>query len=105
MSDETKNSNNPGSTERSGFDEWSRISRRGLIKALGSVPVFGVFFYNFFKKKAAADFKKEEVLAELGVSESGPAVIPDAISRPPGDRLRVGIIGYGGEGESLIRNA
>jgi predicted dehydrogenase len=105
MSDETKKSNNAGSDESAGFDEWTRISRRGLIKALGSIPIFGIFFYNFFKKKAAADFKKEEILAELGVSESGPAVIPDLISRPPGNRIRVGIIGYGGEGESLVRNA
>ena len=44
-------------------------------------------------------------MAELGISEGAPAVIPNAISRPPGDRIRVGIIGNGGEGESLVRSA
>jgi predicted dehydrogenase len=45
------------------------------------------------------------VLEELGVSETGPAVIEDFMSRPPGQRIRLGIIGYGFEGESLVRHA
>ena len=84
---------------------WSSISRRGLIKALVSIPVLGVFFYNYFKKKATDEIRKQAILSELGVVEGGPAFIPEAISRPPGDRLRVGIIGFGGEGESLVRHA
>ena len=62
------------------------IGRRGLLKTLVSIPVLGIFILNFWKKKAADDFRKREILAELGVTEGGPAVIPDAISRPPGDR-------------------
>ncbi len=84
---------------------WSVITRRGLLRALVSIPFLGAFFFAFFKKKAADDFKKAAILEELGVSESGPAVIPNAISRPPGDRIRVGIIGMGGEGEALVRYA
>jgi predicted dehydrogenase len=83
----------------------SGIGRRDVIKALASIPILGVFFYGFLKKKAEDDFRRSEIMAELGVSEGAPAVIPEAISRPPGDRIRLGIIGYGGEGESLIRNA
>jgi predicted dehydrogenase len=86
-------------------DDWTTVSRRGWLKALVSVPVLGVFFYNFLKKKAADDAKKRAIMAELGVAESGPAVIPNAISRPPSRRIRLGIIGYGGEGESLVRHA
>ena len=59
----------------------------------------------FFKKKAGDDFRRSEILAELGVSEGAPAYIPEAISRSPGEHVRVGIIGFGGEGESLVRNA
>ena len=81
------------------------VGRRDVIKALASIPVLGVFFYSFFKKKFEDDFKRREILAELGVSEGAPAVIPEAISRPPSDRIRVGIIGYGGEGEALVRSA
>jgi predicted dehydrogenase len=86
-------------------NEWLTMSRRSLLKALVSVPVFGVFFVEFLRKKAGDDAKRQALLAELGVSESGPAIIPHAISRPPSRRIRVGIIGYGGEGESLVRHA
>ncbi|MFC1639886.1 Gfo/Idh/MocA family protein [Gemmatimonadota bacterium] len=81
------------------------IGRRGLLKTLVSIPVLGIFILNFWKKKASDDFRKREILAELGVTEGGPAVIPDAISRPPSDRMRIGIIGYGGEGEAIVREA
>jgi predicted dehydrogenase len=81
------------------------ISRRGLLKALFSIPFFGALFLSAYMKKAKDDFAKREILSELGVMESGPAVIPDAISRPPGERIRVGIIGNGGEGEALVRFA
>ncbi len=81
------------------------IGRRDVIKALASIPIFGVFFYSFFKKKAGDDFRRSEILAELGVGEGAPAYIPEAISRSPGEHVRVGIIGFGGEGEALVRNA
>lgn len=95
-------------TDRPGdptVEEQSGISRRGLIKALVSIPFFGVFFYNFFKRKAAEDARRRAILAELGVGERGPAIIPELISRPPGERIRLGIIGFGGEGEALVRHA
>lgn len=85
--------------------EGGSISRRGLIKALVSIPFFGAFFYNYFKKKAAADVRRRAIMAELGVGERGLAIIPELISRPPGERIRLGIIGFGGEGESLVRHA
>ncbi|UCF19477.1 MAG: Gfo/Idh/MocA family oxidoreductase [Gemmatimonadota bacterium] len=81
------------------------IARRDVLKALASIPVLGVFFYSFFQKKLQEDFKRGEILAELGVREGAPAIIPNAISRPPGELIRVGIIGFGGEGESLVRHA
>jgi predicted dehydrogenase len=86
-------------------DESGGLSRRSVLKALVSVPFIGAFVVSFLQKKAADDFRKREILSELGVSEGGPAVIPDAISHPPGERIRVGIIGYGGEGEALVRYA
>lgn len=81
------------------------LSRRSVLKALVSVPFFGAFFAGYLDKRAVERARREALLEELGVSESGPAVIENAISRPPGRRLRVGIIGYGGEGEALVRHA
>ncbi len=98
MSDERTNP----STEQS---TGTGLGRRGFLEALVSLPVVGVFFYGFLKKKAAEDAKKEAIMAELGVQETGPAYIPNAVSSPPSQRVRLGIIGNGGEGESLVRHA
>jgi predicted dehydrogenase len=102
MSDETTTGGTGAPEPRR---DSSLISRRGWLKALASLPVLGVFFYNALKRKAADEARKSAILSELGVRESGPAVIPEAISRPPSRRIRLGIIGNGGEGESLVRHA
>ncbi len=104
----TDNSKEQGSGTDSGestIKEWGAMTRRGVLKALVSLPFLGGFFVAYVNKKVADDAKRRAILAELGVSETGPAVIPNAISRPPGDRIRVGIIGMGGEGEALVRFA
>ena len=93
-----------GSGGNPAADQPKDMGRRGVLKALVSLPVIGVFLLNYLKKKAATDLKRSEIMSELGVSEGGPAVIPEVISRPPSDRIRVGIIGMGGEGEALVRN-
>jgi predicted dehydrogenase len=98
MSDERANPSTDQSNE-------SGLGRRGFLEALVSLPVVGVFFYGFLKKKATDDAKKEAIMAELGVRETGPAYIPNAVSSPPSQRIRLGIIGNGGEGESLVRHA
>ncbi|MEJ2237108.1 MAG: Gfo/Idh/MocA family oxidoreductase [Gemmatimonadales bacterium] len=112
MNDET---NNPGTANPNPSDAassaggsgagWDTVTRRGLLKALVSIPFFGAFFLAYFKKKAVDDMKKQAILAELGVSESAPAVIPEMVSRPPSERIRLGLIGNGWEGRSLIRYA
>ena len=98
MSDETKSPAPASEPGKSG------ITRRGVLKALVSVPVLGVFAYNYLKKRAKDEVRRKAILEELKVSESGPAYIPQAISRPPSRRVNVAIVGYGGEGESLVRN-
>jgi len=108
MSDEIKKDQegqNPTSSPEPAAAGSAGPSRRDVLKALASVPVLGVFFVGWYQKKLTADAKREAIMAELGISEGAPAVITDAISRPPGNRIRVGIIGYGGEGESLVRSA
>ncbi len=102
MSDDRKSDAGAEPPARGG---WSNITRRGMLQALVSVPVLGGFAYNILKKKALDDARKAAVLSELGVTEGGPAVIPSAVSRSPGKRIRLGIIGVGGEGESLLRHA
>ncbi len=80
------------------------VVRRDILKALVSVPVFGVFLYNVLKKKAGDDVRRQALLSELGLDEA-PAFIPEAVSSPPSERMGVGIIGSGGEGTWLLRCA
>ena len=86
-------------------EEKPSVGRRDAVAALASVPVFGAFFATFFTKKAEDDFKRHKILDGLGISTeptSAPAVIA---SGKRGDTIRLGIIGYGGQGESLVRAA
>ena len=103
MSDETQRGASGAGAAGSGQSSGG-ITRRGVLKALVSVPVLGVFAYNYLKKRAKDEARRQAILEELKVSESGPAIIPEAISRPPSRRVNVAIVGYGGEGESLVRN-
>lgn len=81
------------------------LGRRDLLQMLAGFPVLGVLFYAAFRKKAREDLRREAILSELKVAETGPAIIPQAVSRPPSRRIRLGVIGYGGEGESLVQHA
>ena len=91
----------PGKTGNQG----KSIDRRDLFKGLASLPVLGTLGWGAWRKKALADERREQVLAELGVTGDAPAIIDRAQSRPPADRINLGIIGFGGEGEALMRGA
>lgn len=76
------------------------IERREILKALAGVPVLGWVFWRAFRKKGLDDYKKDQILSELGDLGSGPAVITD-MRHAQGEKIRLGIIGYGGEGRWL----
>ena len=110
MSDEIKKEQegqNPTSSPEHQEDSTpgANPSRRDVLKALASVPVLGVFFVGWYQKKLDAEAKRAAIMSELGIGEGAPAVIPNAVSRSPGNRIRLGIIGNGGEGEALVRSA
>ena len=70
--------------------------RRELFRALASVPVFGALAYGVWRKTSTGDEKRRKIFEELGVTGDAPAVIPEAISNPPSEKLRLGVVGYGG---------
>ena len=100
MNQESNNTNEQLNTET--VNKWN-IGRRDILKGLATIPVFGVFFYKLLKKKSIDDFKKKEILAELGLEKKAPAVLPQTTMKKSGELIRLGIIGYGGRGEHLIR--
>ena len=81
------------------------LTRRDVLKGLATIPVFGPFFYASLRKKRLDDLKKQEILAELGITGEVPAVLPKTTLKKPGALIRLGIIGFGGRGEALAHAA
>ena len=81
------------------------VDRRDLFKGLAGLPLLGAFGAAAWADKRINDEKRREILKELGVSGEAPAIIDRARSQPPSDRINLGIIGIGGEGEALLRGA
>ena len=83
----------------------NRIDRRDVLKSLATLPVLGGFIYGAIAKKSRDNFKKRLILSELGLEEGAPSVLPKTTFKKQGELIRIGIIGFGGRGESLIRSA
>jgi predicted dehydrogenase len=81
------------------------LGRRDILKGLATIPVFGPFLYAFLKKKMADDFKKKQILAELGLSKKAPAVLPQTVLKKSKELVRLGIIGFGIRGQDLVQAA
>ncbi len=80
------------------------ITRRDILKGLVSLPVFGIFFHQFFKKKNIDHYRRNQILSELKLNGQPPAVIPAGNLKKGGQLIRLGIIGYGRRGEDLARS-
>ena len=91
--------------ENAGPKDGAALSRRDIVAALASIPVLGAFFASFLAKKARDDDRRQTILSGLGVSEEAPAVPPRSVPKDRADKIRLGIIGFGGQGESLVRAA
>lgn len=76
--------------------------RREVLKGLATIPVVGVFFYNLWRKLRIDEMKRKNLLDDLITTKDAPAAIS---SNSSGSHLRIGIIGYGGRGQHLVRGA
>lgn len=81
------------------------VDRRDLFLGLASLPLLGAFGAAAWTREQRNEAKRQAILAELGMSGEAPAIIDRARSRPPADRINLGIVGIGGEGEALLRGA
>lgn len=80
----------------------TNLERRELIKSLATVPVFGLFLVNLWRKMRRDALKKSNLLADLVQEKSAPAIIE---KMSDSRHLNIGIIGYGGRGHHLVRGA
>jgi predicted dehydrogenase len=78
------------------------INRRDLIKGMATVPVLGAFAYGVWRKKKLDHYRSSLLRQELNMSTTP---VGEAKKIWDGEPLRLGIIGYGGRGEHLLRAA
>lgn len=97
-----KNRNEVNSSDQEEIKKGG-IKRREILKALASLPVFGVFFYAMIKKRSLDSHKQNELLSELGLNGNAPTVLPKTTMKKSGELIRLGIIGFGARGEQLAR--
>lgn len=82
----------------------SGITRRDLLKSLFTLPVLGLFGFSLYKKLKYDYYLHGQVARELGLGyEPAPVISRPSIKSK--DALRLGIIGFGGRGEHLLRAA
>jgi predicted dehydrogenase len=84
------------STENNHFVKWNR---RDILKALGSIPVFGAVWYSGASLAGSARREKKFLLETLNIKASAPPASGPMSGKP----LRIGIIGFGIRGEQLCR--
>ena len=100
--DETPPYEPPPTTGGDAPSPWG-MHRRDVVKALATVPFVGALGYEAFRKSSLADDKREAIANEIEIKLESPAFSEEAISRSS-QTIRIGIIGNGGEGESLVRS-
>lgn len=81
----------------------NNITRRDALKGLATVPLLGVFTYNFWKKKAIEKAKNKVIQLDLGLTLDKTSVIPKAVNKNSGEIVRIGIIGLGARGTQLLK--
>ncbi|MEJ2482561.1 MAG: Gfo/Idh/MocA family oxidoreductase [Gemmatimonadota bacterium] len=81
----------------------SGMNRRDVVKALATVPLVGALGYETLRKYSIEADRSEAIAREVGIELESPAFSEEAISRSS-QTIRIGIIGNGGEGESLVRS-
>jgi predicted dehydrogenase len=80
------------------------MGRRDVLKALATVPVFGALGYAALRRRGLDTDERRRLLDELGIEDEGAALFSELETRTHPEVIRVGIIGYGEEGESLVRS-
>lgn len=98
--------NNIGNKNQNNSDEKKNgFSRRSILKGLATLPVVGLFGYEYFRDSLAKQKTKVDVLNQLGFTKESPAIIPKENLGEKSELIRFGIIGPGPRGMSLLESA
>jgi len=83
----------------------NQISRRDVLKGLAAVPVLGLFTYDFWKKRTLEKARNKIAQLDLGLTSDSPSILPSSSLGSSERIIRIGIIGVGGRGTSLLKSA
>ncbi len=81
----------------------AKLNRRTILKALGGLPILGVFGYEVQKNSSYKREKEEQVIRELGLENIHAPKASQKQSGKSGDKLRLGFIGFGNRANALAR--
>jgi len=81
-----------------------KLKRRDFLKGLSSIPVFGLFIASYFAKHRSTRSHKNKIFADLDLESQSLEAPNIASSRQAGDLLRLGIIGVGSRGTSILES-
>jgi predicted dehydrogenase len=89
--------------EKKNSQKKNGVKRRDFLKGLTSLPVFGGFIAAVASKQAHDQNKKNQIFEELGIQI--PSETPNfSTSAKPGKQIRLGIIGIGNRGTSILKS-
>ncbi|MGC9341952.1 MAG: Gfo/Idh/MocA family protein [Bacteroidales bacterium] len=83
-------------------DTSKKMNRRDVIKGLATLPVVGALAYGAWKKKHYDNVLRSNIRNVTDLSSAAPEIGSYPNVEP---KLRIGIIGFGGRGEHLLRAA
>lgn len=92
-----------GLMDDDGFS-FKSLNRRDWLKGLAGLPFVGWIFWKALEKRSREAYRRGQIISELGELHDAPAILP-SVRHATGDKIRLGVIGYGGEGEWLVRCA
>ncbi|MFC1726794.1 Gfo/Idh/MocA family protein [candidate division KSB1 bacterium] len=86
-------------------DDRKKFGRREILKSLLGIPVLGLLIQQILHKNKLENYRKNEILSELGMDRKAPSIMPQTTMKKPGQLIRLGIIGFGTRGEQLARSS
>lgn len=102
MGKKKENTEETNDNTSSSREKTKKIGRRDLLKGLATVPVIGAIAYGSYRKKHLDHLRSTQLVRELDLSHEAPVLA--SRNSVGGERLRLGIIGYGGRGSHLVRS-
>ncbi len=89
-------------SEKENSTPANNMNRRDLLKGFATVPVIGALAYGTWRKRRMEHIRSHKLARELNMSTGSIEYIP---YKHDGEKIRIGLIGYGIRGTQLMQAA